>query len=111
MRLEGANDTNRDASAISLIENSLLVVQFTDHKHLLIDMPSGSQKAATGNDQGVNTGQIPPQVAKPVLNGLADLGDPGPLFSLQPETDASLFMSIYTAYNQKLAGREDASLR
>ena len=77
MRLEEAHDTIRDPSTISVIWNGLLTDQFTDHKQLLEDMPSGSQKAATTIDQGDNARQIPPQVAKLMLDGLADFGDPG----------------------------------
>jgi hypothetical protein len=60
-----------------VIENGLLTDQFTDHKQLLVTMPSGSQKAATTIDEGINARQIPPQVAKLMLDGLADFGDPG----------------------------------
>ncbi len=77
MRLEEAHDTVRDACAISVIENGLLTDQFTDHKQLLVDMPSGSQKAARAIDQGVHACQIPPHVAKLMLDGLAKFGEPG----------------------------------
>jgi hypothetical protein len=42
-------------------------------------MPSSGQKADTTGDQGVNARQIPLEVAKLLLDGLADLVDTGSL--------------------------------
>jgi hypothetical protein len=50
MGLAEAHDAIRDASAVCVIENGLLAEQLADHQQLLIDMPSGGQKAATTND-------------------------------------------------------------
>jgi len=77
MCLTEAADAIRDASAVCVIKNRLLADKLTDHQQLLVDMPSGGQKAATTSDQGVNAHQIPPQVAKLLLDGFADLVDTG----------------------------------
>jgi hypothetical protein len=50
MRLAKADDAIRDASAVCVIENGLLADQLTDHKKLLVDMPSSSQKQASTSD-------------------------------------------------------------
>jgi hypothetical protein len=42
-------------------------------------MTSCGKKAATAGDHGINACQIPLQVAKLLLNGLADLVNPWPL--------------------------------
>ena len=54
-----AHDAIRDASIIYVIKNGLLAHQLTDHKQLLIDVPSGGQKAATAGNQGIDARQIP----------------------------------------------------
>jgi hypothetical protein len=41
MRLAGADDAMRNASAVCMMENSLLADQFTDLQQLLVDMKSG----------------------------------------------------------------------
>ena len=79
VRLKETHDSIRDASAVCVIENGLLADQLTDDQQLLVDMPSGRQKAATTGDQGVNARQIPLQVAELLLDGLADFADTGPL--------------------------------
>ena len=45
-------------------------------------MPSGGQKASTTSDQAVDARQIPLEVAKLLLDGLAYLVDTGSLFLL-----------------------------
>ena len=42
-------------------------------------MPACGKKAATASDQGINTGQIPLQMAQLLLNALANLVDARPL--------------------------------
>ena len=79
MCLAEADDAIRDSSVVCVIENGLLADQLADHQQLLIVMPSGCQKAAATSDHGVNTRQIPLEVAKLLLDGLADLVDSGPL--------------------------------
>jgi hypothetical protein len=54
-------------------EDSLLADQLTDHQQLVVEMPTGSQKAATTNDQGINAREVSLQVAELLLDGLADL--------------------------------------
>jgi hypothetical protein len=56
-------------------KNLLLTHQFTDHQQLVVPMPSCRQKGATAGDQGINTSQIPFQMAQLLSNGLADLGN------------------------------------
>ena len=63
-----------------MIENGLLSDQLADHQQLLVDVPSSGQKAAATSDQGVNARQIPLEMAKLLLDRLADLADTGPLF-------------------------------
>jgi hypothetical protein len=75
--LEEAHDSIRDASTVCVLENGLLADELTDDQQLLVDMPSGGKKPSTTSDQGVNAGQIPLQVAKLLLDGLADLVDTG----------------------------------
>ena len=82
MGLAEADDAIRDASAVCVIKNGLLTDQLADDQQLLIDMPSGGQKAATTSDQAVNARQIPLEVAKLLLDGLAYLVDAGPLLLL-----------------------------
>jgi hypothetical protein len=62
VRLEEAHDSIGNVSAVCVIENGLLANQLTDHQKLLVDRPSGGQKAATASDQGVNARKTPPQV-------------------------------------------------
>jgi hypothetical protein len=80
VRAVKAHDTIRDASAVCVIENALLAHQLTDDQQLLVVMTSGGQMPATTSDQGINTYQIPLQVAKLLLDGLADLVDTWLLF-------------------------------
>ncbi len=77
MCLAEADDAIMGTSAVSVIENSLLADLLADHQQSLVDMPSGAQKAATTSDQGVNACQIPLEVAKLLLDGLAYLIDTG----------------------------------
>lgn len=79
MSLEEADDAIRDTSAVCVIENGLLADQLADHQQLLLDMPSGGQKVATTSDQAVNARQIPLEVDKLLLDGLAYLIDTGSL--------------------------------
>jgi hypothetical protein len=79
VRLSEAHDSIRDASAVCVIEDVLLANQLTDHQQPLIGMPSGRKKASAAGDQGVNTRQIPLQVAKLLLDGFANLADARPL--------------------------------
>jgi hypothetical protein len=74
--LEEADDSIRDASTVRVIQNGLLADQLTDDKKLLVGMTSGSQKAATTSNQGIDACQIPLQVPQLLLDGLADLVDP-----------------------------------
>ena len=82
MGLAETDDAIRDASTVCVIENRLLADQLADHQQLLIDMPSGGQKASTTSDQAVDARQIPLEVAKLLLDGLAYLVDTGSLFLL-----------------------------
>lgn len=58
-----------------MIENGLLSDQLADHQQLLVDVPSSGQKAAATSDQGVDAREISLQVAKLLLDRLADLVD------------------------------------
>ncbi|QNG27836.1 hypothetical protein H0O21_04450 [Synechococcus sp. HK01-R] len=75
MGLAEADDAIWDASAVCVMENGLMADQLADYQQLLIDMPSGGQKAATTSDQGVDAREISLEVAKLLLDGLADLVD------------------------------------
>ena len=92
-----------------VIENRLLSEPLADHQQLLIDMPSGGQKAATTSDQAVDARQNPLEVAMLLLDGLAYLVDAGSLFLLlrknlllgqQQESAASPVSGAYAAYDQ-----------
>ena len=50
MCLAEADDVIRDDAAVCVIESGLLPGQLTDNQQLLVDMPSGDQKAATTSD-------------------------------------------------------------
>ena len=109
MCLAEADDTIRDASSVCVIENGLLADQLTDHQQLLVDMTSGGQKPATTSDQGVNAREISLQVAKLLLDGLADLVNTRLLLLLlrrslrlgpRRETAASPVCGGYVAYDQ-----------
>lgn len=80
MGLAETDDAIRDASTVCVIENRLLADQLADHQQLLIDMPSDGQKASTTSDQAVDAHQIPLEVAKLLLDGLAYLVDTGLFF-------------------------------
>lgn len=76
---------------------------------LLVDMPFGGQKAPTTSDQGINSRQIPLEIAKLLLDRLADLAGPGPLLLLlrrslrlgpMQETAASPVCGVYAACGQ-----------
>jgi len=77
MGLAKADDPIWDTSAVSVIENGLLAHQFTDHQQLLVDMPTGGQKATAAIHQSVNAREITLQVPQLLLDGLADLVNPG----------------------------------
>ena len=62
-----------------MIENGLLADQLTDHQQFLVDMPSGSQKAAATVDQGVNAREVSLLVSELLFDCLADLADSGSL--------------------------------
>ena len=79
MCLSKAGNSIRDASAVCVIENALLSDQLADHQELLVEMPSGGQKAATTSDQGINAHQITLEAAELLFDCLADLADSGPL--------------------------------
>ena len=109
MGLAETDDAIRDASTVCVIENHLLADQLADHQQLLINMPSGGQKAATTSDQAVDACQISLEVAKLLLDGLAYLVDTGPLLLLLrrslrlgplQETAASPASGAYAAYGQ-----------
>lgn len=77
--LPEAHDAIRDDSAVFVIKNGLLADQPADYQQLLIDMPSGDQKAAATSDQAINPRQVPLDVARLLLDGLAYLVDTGSL--------------------------------
>jgi hypothetical protein len=77
--LAEADDSIRDASGVCVIENVLLANQFTGYQQLLVDMPSGRQKATIAGYQGINSRQIPFQMAMLLLDRFADLTDARPL--------------------------------
>ena len=79
MRLAEADDPVRNTSAVRVVENGLLTNQLADNQQLLVNMASGGQKVATTGDQGVNAREVSLQVAELLLDGFADLADPGPL--------------------------------
>jgi hypothetical protein len=80
MSLAETDDPIRDASTVCVIESYLPANQLADYQQLLIDMPSGGQKVATTCDQVVDARQIPLEMAKLLLDGLAYLVDTGSLF-------------------------------
>lgn len=80
MGLAEAGDAIRDASTVCVIKNGLLADQLVDCQQLLIGMPSGGQKAAATYDQVINACQIPFDVVKLLLDGLACLVDRGLFF-------------------------------
>ena len=84
-----------------MLENSLLADQLTDDQQLLEDMPSGRQKTATTGDQGVNTRQIPLQVAKLLPDGLTDLVDTGLLLLGNGKKLLSRFSAVCTRFMAK----------
>ncbi len=79
-----------------MIENGLLADQLTDDQQLLVDMPSGRQKAATTGDQSDNARQIPLQVAKLLPDGLANLVDTGLLLLGSGKKLLSRFTAVCT---------------
>jgi len=94
-----------------VIENGLLSDQLADHQQLLVDVPSSGQKAAVTSDQGVDAREISLQVPQLLLDGLADLVNPGPLLLLlrrslrlgpQQETAASPASGAYVACGQSI---------
>ena len=79
MRLAEADDPIRNTSVVRVLENGLLTNQLADNQQLLVNMASGGQKVATTGDQGVNARDVSLQVTELLLDGFADLADPGPL--------------------------------
>jgi hypothetical protein len=67
----------RDTSGVSVMKNSLQSDQITDHQQLLVDVPTGGQKAASTRDHGIDARQISLPVVKLLLDGLAYHADPG----------------------------------
>lgn len=70
-----ADDTVRNTSAVSVIENVLLTNQLAGHQQFTEPMPTCRQKGRATGDQSIDAGQSPLQMTHLLLNGLANLGD------------------------------------
>ena len=82
MSLTENDDTIRNTSAIRVIENSLLTNQLANNQELLIGTPPSSQKGGAVGYQGINTGQIPLEMAQLLVDRLKELVDAGSLLLL-----------------------------
>ena len=79
MSLAKADDAVGNASAVRLVKNALLTDQVADNQQLLVDVSTSCQKACTADGQGVDIGQISPEMAKLLSNRLTDFVNARPL--------------------------------
>ncbi|MFM1799832.1 MAG: hypothetical protein RLZZ117_2110 [Cyanobacteriota bacterium] len=61
------------------MENFVLTRQLTNNQHLVAPMSTCWKKRGTKSDQAMNAGEVFFQMTVLLLNGFANLTDPGPL--------------------------------